>query len=205
MKLFQTAAVLLYFGGATLAAQQEAPQQASQSKTGAQSAQKITTPTSDRGNLSDDERQFIQEASRGGHMEVDMSEAAKSKASDKKVKELAEVLVRDHGKSNTELTQLAIKNGVDLFYPDDAARGSANTAKSEGHPGDELAAYSGADYDRHYVERQVEDHRKMIDKFEAAHAKATDPDLKKFIQQTLPTLRSHLSKAESIEHDLVKK
>jgi len=185
---------------------------------------------------------FIEEAAKGGHEEVEMGQMAITKASNSKVKDFAQMLIRDHTKANTELMRIARSNNVDLpAYSADNSRSSSSSASSSSssnssptgasrpgpsnspnsppsasdattknppasHAGDtDWASYTGSDFDKRYIDRQVQDHRKTIDLFEKEASQGGNAELKQFAQQTLPTLRSHLSQAESIDRDLDKK
>jgi len=67
---------------------------------------------------------------------------------------------------------------------------------------DELATYSGADFDRHYVEDQIEGHRKAISLFQQVAAENPDRSVRDFALNTLPLLRQHLKLVEKASKDL---
>jgi putative membrane protein len=48
----------------------------------------------------------------------------------------------------------------------------------------------------------VSDHRKAVALYENARQDVQDPELKMFIDETLPTLREHLRAAEDLSRDL---
>jgi putative membrane protein len=63
---------------------------------------------------------------------------------------------------------------------------------------DHLARLSGAEFDRMYMQHMLQDHKKDVAEFEKEAEKGTDSALRTFAQQTLPTLREHLTLAESL-------
>jgi putative membrane protein len=121
---------------------------------------------------------------------VQVAKLTESKASDQAVKDFAKLLVDQHTNANNELTQLANNKGVELpAAPGFMQRHSVNS----------LAKRSGADFDKHFVsEVGIKDHQKDIKEFEKAGKDAKDPDVKAFIEKTLPTLREHLAQAQKL-------
>lgn len=65
-----------------------------------------------------------------------------------------------------------------------------------------LAEKSGAAFDRAYIEKMIKDHKDDIELFEDAGKRAGDSEVSGFAQATLPKLRAHLSRAESLEHQV---
>jgi putative membrane protein len=154
----------------------------STSATGGQTAQKAKLARSDR--------KFIESAAKGGLFEVQVAKLAESKASDPAVKDFARMLVDQHTNAGNELTQLANSKGVDL---------PAAPGFMQRHGEKSLAKRSGADFDRHFVnEVGIKDHQKDIKDFEKAAKDVKDPDLKAWIDKTLPTLREHLAQAQKL-------
>lgn len=67
----------------------------------------------------------------------------------------------------------------------------------------ELSAKSGAEFDRAFIALMVENHEKGVALFERqSQAKLGDAELQKFINDTLPTLRRHLAKANELQTNL---
>jgi putative membrane protein len=73
-------------------------------------------------------------------------------------------------------------------------------ADRSGHMhGSELSSLTGDAFDRRFLEMMVENHQKSVEKFESMQSKVSDSDLRKFISDTLPTLREHLQTAKSLQ------
>jgi len=138
------------------------------------------------GQLTETEKSFVQEAMEGGRHEVEMGKMASKQAGDPSVKAYGKKLVSDHTQANKKLEAIAKKNGMT------ATKSSSSSSDSD------LMAAKGADFDKLFASKAIEDHQKDIAKFEAAEKDATNPDLKSFISSTLPTLRDHLQQAQSL-------
>lgn len=135
------------------------------------------------------DRKFIQDAAEGGMFEVEAGQLAAAKSSDDQVKSFANTLVEQHKAANTELTQLANSKGVEL---------PAAPSHGERRKVEKLGKLSGSKFDNEFVKTAIKDHEKDIKKFQKASGKVKDPDLKAWIDKTLPTLREHLAKAEAL-------
>jgi hypothetical protein len=62
---------------------------------------------------------------------------------------------------------------------------------------DKLQEKSGAEFDKGFCEHAIKDHVEDIQKFEKARSEVQNPELKAFIEQTLPVLREHLQMAKN--------
>jgi len=139
--------------------------------------------------LSDDDRSFMMEAGSGGMAEVEMGRLAATKGQNADVKAFGQRMVRDHSKANSELMALAKRKGVNL--PSDL-----NDEQKAGKA--KLENLSGAEFDREYMSMMVDDHNKDVKAFQDKAGNAADPDLKRFVVKTLPTLKMHQSMANKI-------
>ncbi len=61
---------------------------------------------------------------------------------------------------------------------------------------DQTSKLSGAQFDKHFAQEMISDHKKDIKKYQT-EAKSKGP-LADFAQQTIPTLQKHLQTAESL-------
>ena len=62
-----------------------------------------------------------------------------------------------------------------------------------------LQKLSGKDFDKTYADHMVKEHQKDIKEFQDAAKNVEDPDVKKFAQDTLPTLEHHEQMAQQME------
>jgi putative membrane protein len=136
------------------------------------------------------DRKFIQKAAESGMFEVQVSQLAAAKASDPQVKSFASMLVDHHTNANNELVQLANARKVELpAAPPRAMRRDV----------EKLGKKSGEDFDRDYVRNVgIKAHEKDIKLFEGARKNVKDPQLKAFVEKTLPVLQQHLQAAAKL-------
>ena len=136
------------------------------------------------------DRKFIQEAAGSGMFEVQAAQLATRQASDPNVKSFAGMLVDQHTKANDELVKLANAKQVEL----PAAPPRAMRREIE-----KLGKKQGGEFDRDFVrEVGIKAHEKDIKTFEKASKDTKDPELKAFIDKTLPTLKEHLAMAQKL-------
>jgi putative membrane protein len=136
--------------------------------------------------LSSEDRKFMEDAAKGGMMEVHMGQMGLKHGDSSGVKSFSQRLIDDHSKGNRELQALAQKKGVTLPVdnPSDMPKG--------------LEAKSGAAFDREFAANAVEDHQKDIKEFEQEAKSGSDPDVKNWATKTLPTLQAHLDAARAL-------
>lgn len=148
-----------------------------------------TSSSAKAGSVPAADKRFIREAAEGGMAEVELGRLATEKASSEDVKKFGERMVNDHSKANDELKQIASSKGVDL--PTDL---SAKDKMLK----ERLSKLSGDSFDKVYMQNMVKDHKKDVAEFNKESRSASDPEVKQFAEKTLPTLKEHLQKAESI-------
>ena len=143
--------------------------------------------------LSQEDREFAVKAAQGGMAEIALGRLAAEKAASSDVKQFGQRMVEDHGKANDELKAIAQRKSLDL--PSDV-RDERNQLR------DRLAALSGGEFDRQYIEAMVKDHRDNVDLFRRQADQGKDTDLKQFAASSLPTLQDHLKMAEAAARTL---
>jgi len=134
-----------------------------------------------------EERKFIQEASSGNNFEIQLSQFVEQKTQDQQVKQLAQQLIKDHQQAEQQLKQVAQSMGAPLkdeLMP-------AQRAQLE-----EMQQKQGDELDRAYLFCNVGDHHKDILMYSWAERNAQNPQLKQYIEQTVPHLREHLQQTD---------
>lgn len=143
-----------------------------------------------QGKVARGDRKFIEAAAGSGMFEVQAAQLAAGKATDLAVKSFAGMLVDQHKAANNELVKIANAKGVEL---------PATPRRSLLREIDKLGKKNGDEFDRDFVRKVgVEAHEKDIRMFEQARKDVKDPDLKAFVEKTLPVLRDHLAAAEKL-------
>jgi len=138
-----------------------------------------------------DDAKFAVDAANGGMTEVELSKLAAAKAINADVKAFANMMITDHGKANEELKGIAATKNITL--PDSVNADSKSAIE-------DLSNKSGADFDKAYVDKMVSDHKSTVDMFESASKNLKDPDLKAFVDKTLPVIKGHLDHINRIQY-----
>ncbi|WP_448192558.1 DUF4142 domain-containing protein [Azospirillum sp. sgz301742] len=145
--------------------------------------------------LNTQETEFLKTAALSGMAEVQMGKMAEQKASEKGVKDFARRMVEDHGKANEHLKKIAAGSNLALPHDLDAA----DKVQME-----DLQKLSGRTFDYHYIGGQKQAHRNAVALFEQEAKSGKHDAVKRFAEQTLPTLRDHLAKADMLAAHLAK-
>lgn len=137
------------------------------------------------------EQRFISQAVEASLYEVAAATLAIERAQNESTRKMAEKLLRDHKWANDKLLQVA--NGrmaVPSSIPPDKQAMI-----------DKLSQTTGEAFDQQFIQVVgVQDHQQVVQLFEAAQKDIQNTELKLFVQSTLPTLKSHLSKAEELSN-----
>jgi putative membrane protein len=137
--------------------------------------------------LSKADQEFMTKAAASGLYEVEASRLAASRASDARVKAFANALISDHAQALESLKQVALNHNYPL--PDQLAEDKRAVVSR-------LAALSGNEFDRAFLQQAgVADHESDIKMLERARRSTRAPDIKEWIDKTLPRLREHLRQA----------
>jgi len=137
----------------------------------------------------DKAKDFVKKAAQGGMFEVEAGTLAVEKASNAEVKEFGSMMVTDHGKANEELKAIAQAKGMEI--PTDVGEDYKEKL-------DKLNNASGAEFDREYMDIMVKDHEEDVEKFKKMSGKIEDPELKAWIDKTLPVLEQHHARAKEL-------
>lgn len=128
------------------------------------------------------DKKFVKCVAEDGLYEVKISELAKTNALSIDVKVLANHMIEDHSKANSELKELAEKKGIEV-----PAVMSSKAIKYY----DKLAKKQSKDFDKAYTKCLMMDHNKDICKFKKEIKKGGDTDIKAWAAKTLPVLEHH--------------
>jgi putative membrane protein len=131
--------------------------------------------------LSEKDKTFMKKAAKGGMMEVAMGQVAEQKAQSDDVKSFGKRMVTDHSKANDELKSIASKKGVQL--------------PTKKHTGKWTS-------DKAYMDMMVKDHEKDLAEFKEEANSGSDPDVKKFADDTAKVVQEHLDLAKETQGKL---
>jgi putative membrane protein len=158
-----------------------AQEETKSSETKTSETKKEKAAKTEKSSVSSVDKKFAENAAKGGMMEVAMGKEASAKANNSEVKQFGARMVRDHSKANDELKSIAAKKGITL--PKEEPSGKFKT-------------------DAGYIQDMVKDHEKDLAEFQNEAKNGSDPDLKKFADNTSKVVAEHLSLARKINKDL---
>jgi putative membrane protein len=137
--------------------------------------------------VSDEE--FVMKASAAGLAEVNFGKLAEEQSSNADVKKLAQHMVADHSKANTELLKITDKDKITPAEKMGAKDQQTFT---------KLIGLKGAEFDREYIASQLAAHKEAVALFKSESDHGKNEDLKEFATKTLPTLEHHLEMVEKL-------
>jgi putative membrane protein len=122
-----------------------------------------------------------QESRKGGMMEVAFGNLAEQNAQSEDVKSFGKRMVTNHSKANDELKKIAAEKNVQLPNKEPTLKWSSDKA---------------------YMDAMVKDHEKDLAEFKEEASGGSDPDLKKFADDTAKMVQEHLDLAKETQGKL---
>lgn len=137
----------------------------------------------------------------GDRLEIDVARMAVAKATSPAVKLYARQLLDDHGRAEVDVRALGKRLNLKEQPP------AQDTTRQElQHLRQRFAKLpKGLAFDTAFVHHEIEDHLNDIKETKELEAKATNPELKKMLQDALPELQRHLDRARALAKSLVSK
>ena len=123
----------------------------------------------------------MKKAAKGGMMEVTMGKMAEQNAQSDDVKSFGKRMVTDHSKANDELKSIASKKGVQLPSKEHSSKWTS---------------------DKTYMDMMIKDHEKDLAEFKEEASSGSDPDVKKFADDTAKIVQEHLDLAKETQGKL---
>jgi putative membrane protein len=129
--------------------------------------------------------------------EIQLGQLVARKASSSQVKQIARKLATDHTKNQQELRALAQKLNLSLT----PAQGGEVT-DSTSIPAD-LRSKSGAEFDKAFIQHEIEDHQANIDKIRNQMLPAAqDQQVKAYLQKTVTAMEGHLAALKKVDQQI---
>ena len=139
------------------------------------------TPAGGSSGLSVKDKMFMKKAAKGGMMEVAMGKLADEKGQSEDVKSFGKRMVADHSKANDELKKIAAQKNAKLPTKEPTVSWSSDKA---------------------YMDAMVKDHEKDLAEFQEEAKSGSDPDVKKFADDTAKMVQEHLDLAKQTQSKL---
>lgn len=126
--------------------------------------------------------------------------SASTRASNAQVREYARMMVQDHSAANRRLTELARRLNIN---PDSAFADIRALREDTDEVSRDLASKTGAEFDRAYIESEVNLHRRVLEALDQKLIpQADNAELKTLLQETRQTVQRHLDRAMDIQRTL---
>jgi predicted outer membrane protein len=147
--------------------------------------QSTTIQLAQAGKISAEDQEFLTKALEAGAAEVQISQLALEKSLNEQVRGFAERMVQNHTTANQKLLSLA--------------QGVSNTSQTkldQKHQAmlQQLSQLSGEEFDRQYMQEQVQDHQAAVKLFASEATQPSGP-VDQLAGELLPILREHLQMA----------
>ena len=139
------------------------------------------TPAGGTSSLSAKDKMFMKKAAKGGMMEVAMGKLADEKGQSDDVKSFGKRMVADHSQANDELKKIAAQKNAKLPTKEPTVSWSSDKA---------------------YMDAMVKDHEKDLAEFQEEAKSGSDPDVKKFADDTAKMVQEHLDLAKQTQSKL---
>jgi putative membrane protein len=142
-----------------------------------------------------DPANYVQTAAMSDLFEIEAGKLATRRARSSEVRNFARMMVRDHTESTRKIRNAAMASGLSVKPP---------TTLDPEHQ-DKLTALRSAarsDFDRQYMEGQVEGHRQALQLQQSYSESGGDPNLKSVASELVPIVQHHLDEAQTILSNL---
>jgi putative membrane protein len=136
---------------------------------------------------------FLDKAYNIGVFEIKIAKLAEKKSQNAKVKEFAAMMIDDHTAMGKDVTAMMNKKNYDI------PTALPTELKDKW---DELNKLSGKDFDKKYVEINVNGHKEALDMFKEVSNTSKDADVKKLATEALPKLQTHEDHALMVQGQL---
>jgi putative membrane protein len=137
---------------------------------------------------------FVANTVAANYGEIKFAELATQRSNNAEVKALAAQLAADHKKVLGEAKTLAASKSISVPTEEE----DSDKRKTE-----RFYDESGKDFNKKWAKEMIDRHEKSINKFEKRFEKTEDAELKAWIDKTLPHLRMHLEKLNTL-HEKIK-
>ena len=127
--------------------------------------------------------------------EIEQAEIAQNKSTNDQVRSFAAMMIAHHGQAKSQQTALKL----------DAAQSplSQQLAQESRATLETLKAKNGSDFDRAYMQAQVEGHQKALDTIKNdLQPSARDPELRSYLESLTPQVAEHLEQAKAAQESL---
>jgi putative membrane protein len=131
--------------------------------------------------------------------EMNLSKLAREKTRTPRVKKFAETMFQEHARSNDRMASFRTQQNLQL----QETRKSMKVKSKSHNTLENLQAKSGTEFDRAYMDAQVNLHRETLQAIEADYLQKTqNTHLRSMLQKTKTDVQHHLQQAQEIRANL---
>jgi putative membrane protein len=146
------------------------------------------------GSDAEKDAQLVVDITASNYAEIEMAKTAKERSENKEIKDLAGLLEADHTTFVNQLKKYAAAKNISL--PGAASTEVVDDSRKmaeKNQPGE---------FDKKWCAELLDKHEQTISKLEKAANDATDPDLRAWVNNTLPKVRMHRNKLKECNDSL---
>jgi len=136
-------------------------------------------------------RQVLSRMHHVNQMEIRLGELAMQKGRSQEVRDYGRTLRNDHQMSDRRVTNLAAREGIDLYRIAPSAHDrmvSRRLQRARGHA-----------FDREFLNAMANGHAQVITELTRARRNVRNPEVRRLIGSTLPALREHRNMARDFQ------
>lgn len=137
-----------------------------------------------------DDAHFVVDAADGGAYEIAAAQVALKNSSDKRVKEFASMMIKDHTKWGKEVAGYAKSKSITV--PDSLSNDKKDLVKKLSEKGNDK-------FDVKYMDNMKKDHKDDLDAFTDARKNTKDAALKTTLDKIIPGIQHHLMMATTLD------
>jgi putative membrane protein len=134
--------------------------------------------------------------------EIELGQLGEKKATNPKVKAFAREMVTDHRAMLAESKSLSSKLASKADTTANNVTDLANHARDELKDLTDKAA--GADWDKDFINKMIDDHQHVLDKLQDAAKSTTNADVRSALEKATGKVQQHLTKAQDIKTNVLK-
>lgn len=139
-------------------------------------------------------REILSRMHHVNQMEIRLGTLAMTKGRDPDVRDFGRQLRNDHIRNDRQVVNLASRENVRLYF--------IGMNPHERQVSRRLRRAWGHEFDRAFLNAMAQGHTQVIQMMRQAHRDVRDPEVRRFIGNTLPALREHRNMARSFQDQL---
>lgn len=137
--------------------------------------------------------EFVQKASMGNLFETESSKLVDERSQDANVKQFANRMINDHTSVGSELEAVVASSNLDVSLV------AKSLDKKHKNLFTKLQKVSAKDFDKKYIDAQIDAHKDAVKLFKDYAKDGTNSDLKSFAGKNLPTLEDHYKQVKDLK------